>query len=149
MKVALSALEGGRLGIASLSVGLAQEAIDLTVSYTKQRHQFGKRISQFQNTQFVLAELQAHVNAARLMTYHAAWAIDHGQPAAHHASMAKLFASDVVNDVARKCLQLFGGYGYIKEYPIERIYRDAKITEIFEGTSEMQKLVIARHMGVQ
>jgi len=149
LKIALSTLDAGRLGIAALSVGLAQEAIDITVKYTSERMQFGKRISQFQNTQFVLAELQTQVNAARLLTYNAAWAMDAGQPATQLASMAKLYASDVVNNCARKCLQLFGGYGYIKEYPIERIYRDAKITEIFEGTSEIQKTVIARSMGVR
>lgn len=149
LKIALSTLDSGRLGIASLAVGMAQEAINLTTQYTKERTQFGKRISQFQNTQFVLAELQTHVSAARLLTYNAAWALDNGEPAGQLCSMAKLYASDVLNDAARKCLQLFGGYGYIKEYPIERIYRDAKITEIFEGTSEIQKTVISRAMGIR
>ncbi len=148
MKVALATLDAGRIGIAAVSVGMAQEAIDLTVQYTRERTQFGKRISQFQNTQFKLAELQTQVAAARLLTYHAAWALDNGEPATQLASMAKLLASDVVNVAARQCLQLFGGYGYTREYPIERIYRDAKITEIFEGTSEIQKLVISRTMGV-
>ena len=148
MKVALSTLDAGRIGIAALSVGRAQEAIDLAAKYTKERTQFGKRISQFQNTQFKLAELQTQVTAARLLVYNAAWALDHGEPATQLASMAKYYASDVVNVAARQCLQFFGGYGYIKEYPIERIYRDAKITEIFEGTSEIQKLVISRSMGI-
>ena len=149
LKIALSTLDAGRVGIAALAVGMAQEAIDLAVEYTKVRTQFGKRISQFQNTQFKLAEMQTQVEAARLLTYKAAWCLDNGIPASQAASMAKLFASDAANVCARGCLQLFGGYGYIKEYPIERIYRDAKITEIFEGTSEIQKTVISKHMGVR
>ena len=147
--IAMSTLDAGRLGIAAVCVGMAQEAIDLTIKYTRERMQFGKRISQFQNTQFVLAELQTKVNAGRLLTYQAAWALDHGEPASHLASMAKLFTSDVVNVAARACLQLFGGYGYINEYPIEHIFRDAKVTEIFEGTSEIQKIIISKWMGVR
>ncbi|MCC8061123.1 MAG: acyl-CoA dehydrogenase family protein [Clostridiales bacterium] len=147
--IAMSTLDAGRIGIAAVCTGMAQEAIDLAVKYTKERVQFGKRISQFQNTQFVLADLQTKVNAGRLMTYQAACALDNNEPANHLASMAKLFTSDVVNVAARACLQLFGGYGYISEYPIERIYRDAKVTEIFEGTSEIQKTVISKWMGVR
>jgi len=147
--LAMSTLDGGRLGIAAVCTGMAQYAIDETVKYTKARVQFGNRISQFQNTQFKLAELQTAVNAARLLTYDCAVALDHKEPAGYKASMAKYFASFTLNNVVRECLQLHGGYGYSKEYPIEKLYRDAKITEIYEGTSEIQKKVIAKWMGVK
>ena len=147
-KVAMKTLDGGRIGIASQAVGIAQGAIDITVHYVKERKQFGKRISEFQNTQFELADMQTKVDAARLLTYRAAYHKDAGENYTSLAAMAKLFASEVSSDVTRRCLQLHGGYGYSREYAIERMMRDAKITEIYEGTSEVQKMVIASNMKV-
>jgi butyryl-CoA dehydrogenase len=147
-KIAMISLDGGRIGMAAQAVGIAQGAIDETMSYVKTREQFGKRISQFQNTQFELADMQAKVDAARLLVHRAAWAKDAGKPFSHMAAMAKLFASETASDVTRRCLQLYGGYGYTRDYPIERMMRDAKITEIYEGTSEVMKMVIAAWMGV-
>lgn len=146
---AMSTLDAGRLGISAVCVGMAQDAVDQTVKYTKERMQFGKRISQFQNTQFKLAEYQTKVEAARLMVYNCASMMDNGQRVSHLSSMAKYYASDVLNEVVRGCLQLHGGYGYSKEFVIEKLYRDAKLTEIFEGTSEIQKKIIAKWMGVK
>lgn len=147
--VAMSTLDAGRLGISALCVGMAQDAIDQTVKYTRERIQFGKRISQFQNTQFKLAEYQTKTEAVRLMVYNCASMMDSGRPASHLSSMAKYYAADVLNEVVRGCLQLHGGYGYSKEFAIEKLYRDAKLTEIFEGTSEVQKKIIAKWMGVK
>jgi len=146
--VAMRTLDGGRIGIAAQALGIAQGAIDITVSYVKERIQFSKRISQFQNTQFELADMQTTVDAARLLTYRAAFLKDNGEKYSSQAAMAKLFASEAASDITRRCLQLHGGYGYTREYPIERMMRDAKITEIYEGTSEVQKMVIASHMKV-
>ncbi|MCL2169696.1 MAG: acyl-CoA dehydrogenase [Defluviitaleaceae bacterium] len=146
--IAMQTLDGGRVGIAAQALGIAQGAIDTTVNYVKERKQFGKRISQFQNTQFELADMQTKVDAARLLTYRAANLKDKKQKYSQEAAMAKLYASEVASDVTRRCLQLHGGYGYIREYPIERMMRDAKITEIYEGTSEVQKMVIAAAMKV-
>ena len=148
-RIAMKTLDGGRIGIAAQALGIAQGAIDVTVNYVKERKQFNKRISQFQNTQFELADMQTTVDAARLLTYRAAYFKDQGQNYSSHAAMAKLFASEAASDVTRRCLQLHGGYGYIREYSIERMMRDAKITEIYEGTSEVQKMVIAANMGVK
>ena len=148
-KVAMSTLDGGRIGIAAQALGIAQGAIDETVKYTQDRTQFGRRISQFQNTQFELADMQTKVDAARLLVYRAACLKDDGAPYSKEAAMAKLFAADVASDVTRRCVQLFGGYGYTRDYPIERMMRDAKITEIYEGTSEVQKMVISAAMGVK
>jgi butyryl-CoA dehydrogenase len=148
-QLALSGLDCGRIGIATQAVGIAQGAIDETIAYVKTRVQFGKRLSQMQNTQFVLAGLQTKVDAARLMVWRAASLRDNGQPFGKEAAMAKLFASETANEVTRACLQLFGGYGYTRAYPIERMMRDAKITEIYEGTSEAQKIVISRAIGVK
>jgi len=147
-KIAMKTLDGGRIGIAAQALGIAQGAIDLTVAYVKERKQFGKRLSQFQNTQFELAEMQTAVDAARLLTYRAAWLKDQKKPYANEAAMAKLFASKTASDVTSRALQLHGGYGYTREYAIERMMRDAKITEIYEGTSEVQKMVIAGAMKV-
>jgi len=146
--IAMQTLDGGRIGIAAQALGIAQGAIDTTVAYVKERKQFGKRISAFQNTQFELADMQTKVDAARLLTYRAAYLKDSKKPHGKEAAMAKLYASEVASDVTRRCLQLHGGYGYIREYPIERMMRDAKITEIYEGTSEVQKMVIAAAMKV-
>ena len=148
-KYAMMTLDGGRIGIAAQAVGIAQGAIDETVEYVKTRKQFGQPLSAFQNTQFELAQMQANTDAARLLVYRAACAKDAHEPYSHLAAMAKLVASQNANDVARRCLQLFGGYGYTREYPIERMMRDAKITEIYEGTSEVQKMVISSWMGVR
>lgn len=148
-KVAMTTLDGGRIGIAAQAVGIAQGCIDQTIPYITQRIQFGKRISQFQNTQFEMANMQTHVDAARMLTYRAAQAKQDGEKYSHLAAMAKLFAADTASDVTRRCLQLIGGYGYTREYPFERMMRDAKITEIYEGTSEVQRMVISGWMGVK
>lgn len=142
-KIAMTTLDGGRIGIGAQALGIAQAAIDECVKYTKERVQFGKRISQFQNTQFQLADMQAKVDAARLLVYRAAQAKQDHEPYGHLAAMGKLYASEAASDVTRRCLQLFGGYGYTRDYPIERMMRDAKITEIYEGTSEVQMMVIS------
>ena len=148
-KIAMMTLDGGRIGIGAQALGIAQAAIDECVKYTKERIQFGKRISQFQNTQFQLAEMQAHVDGARLLIYRAAQAKQDHEPYSHLAAMGKLVASETASDVTRRCLQLVGGYGYTREYPFERFMRDAKITEIYEGTSEVQRMVISAWMGVK
>ena len=148
-KIAMTTLDGGRIGIGAQALGIAQAAIDDTVKYTKERIQFGKRISQFQNTQFQLADMQAKVDAARLLIYRAAQAKQDHEPYSHLAAMGKLYASEAASDVTRRCLQLVGGYGYTREYPFERYMRDAKITEIYEGTSEVQRMVISGWMGVK
>lgn len=148
-KVAMMTLDGGRIGIGAQALGIAQGCIDQTVKYTQERIQFGKRISQFQNTQFQLADMQTKVDAARLLIYRAAQAKQDGEPYSHLAAMGKLFASETASDVTRRCVQLVGGYGYSREYPFERMMRDAKITEIYEGTSEVQRMVISGWMGVK
>ena len=142
-KVAMTTLDGGRIGIAAQAIGIAQASIDECVKYTQERIQFGRRISQFQNTQFQLADMQAHVDAARLLVYRAAQAKQDHEPHSHLAAMAKLVAAETASDVTRRTLQLTGGYGYTREYPFERMMRDAKITEIYEGTSEVQRMVIS------
>ena len=147
-KVAMMTLDGGRIGVAAQALGIAQGAIDETVKYVKERVQFGRRISQFQNTQFKLADLQTSVDAARYLVYAAACTEDAGENYSKAAAEAKLFAAETASEVTRECLQLFGGYGYTRDYPIERMMRDAKITEIYEGTSEVQRMVIAGNMGV-
>lgn len=148
-KIAMTTLDGGRIGIGAQALGIAQGAIDECVKYVTERTQFGKRISQFQNTQFELAAMQTEVDAARLLIYRAAQAKQDHEPYSHLAAMGKLKASEVASDVTRRCLQLVGGYGYTREYPFERFMRDAKITEIYEGTSEVQKMVISSWMGVR
>ena len=148
-KVAMTTLDGGRIGIAAQALGIAQGAIDECMKYVKERVQFGKPIWAFQNTQFQLADMQTKVDAARLLIYRAAQAKQDGEPYGHMAAMAKLFASETASDVTRRALQLIGGYGYTREYPFERMMRDAKITEIYEGTSEVQKMVIAGWLGAQ
>ena len=148
-KIAMMTLDGGRIGIGAQALGIAQGCIDQTVKYTQERIQFGKRISQFQNTQFQLADMQTKVDAARLLIYRAAQAKQDGEPYSHLAAMGKLFASETASDVTRRCVQLVGGYGYTREYPFERYMRDAKITEIYEGTSEVQRMVISGWMGVK
>ena len=148
-KYAMMTLDGGRIGIAAQALGIAEGAIEETVKYVQERTQFGRRISQFQNTQFELAKMQANTEAAKLLVYQAACAKDNHEKYTHLAAMAKLVAANNASDVTRRCLQLFGGYGYTKDYPIERMVRDAKITEIYEGTSEVQMMVISGWMGVK
>lgn len=145
--IAMHTLDGGRIGIASQALGLAEGALERTIEYVKERKQFGRSIGQFQNTQFQLADMQAKVDAARLLVYRAAQAKQDGEPHSHLAAMAKLVASETASDVARRCVQLVGGNGYSREYPFERHMRDAKITEIYEGTSEVQRMVIAGWLG--
>jgi butyryl-CoA dehydrogenase len=147
--LAMKTLDGGRIGIAAQALGIAEGAIEETISYTSERSQFGKRISQFQNTQFELAELHARTEAAKWLVYAAAMKKQNHEPYSAEAAMAKLIAAETASDVTRRCLQLFGGYGYTREYPMERMMRDAKITEIYEGTSEVQKMVIAGAIGVK
>lgn len=141
-KIAMGALASGRIGIGAQAVGIAQGALDEAVKYVKERKQFGKTISKFQNTQFQVAELQTKIDAARLMVWRAAAAKDSHEDYATYAAMCKLFASDVANQVTREAVQMLGGYGYSREYPVERMHRDAKITEIYEGTSEAMKMII-------
>ena len=142
-KVAMSTLDGGRIGIASQALGIAQGALDVTIEYMKARKQFGKALSKFQALQFVVADLETQMQAARLLVYRAADMKDKHLPYGPAAAMAKLFAAETAMHVTTKCVQLHGGYGYTKDYPVERMMRDAKITEIYEGTSEVQRMVIA------
>ncbi|MDD4510331.1 MAG: acyl-CoA dehydrogenase family protein [Oscillospiraceae bacterium] len=145
-KIGMGALAGGRIGIGAQAVGIAQGAINETVKYVKERKQFGKTISKFQNTQFKLAEMQVKTDAARLMVWRAAVGKDNGEAYAPMAAACKLFASEVANEVTRLAVQLFGGYGYSREYPVEKLMRDAKITEIYEGTSEAMKMIVGGGM---
>lgn len=147
--IAMGALDCGRIGIAAQAVGIAQGALNEAIAYGKERKQFGKTINSFQNTQFKIAELQAKIDAVRLMTWRAALAEDNHEPFGPLAAMAKLLASDVANEVTRACVQFMGGYGYCREYPVERMMRDAKITEIYEGTSEVMKMVISGSMKLK
>ena len=146
--IAMKTLDGGRIGIASQALGLAEGAIEETIKYTKERVQFGRRISQFQNTQFQLADMYAKTEAAKWLVYSAAMKKQNHEPYSMDAAMAKLVAAETASDVTRRCVQLFGGYGYTREYPVERMMRDAKITEIYEGTSEVQRMVISANLGV-
>ncbi|NLA85958.1 MAG: acyl-CoA dehydrogenase, partial [Clostridiales bacterium] len=142
-KIAMTTLDGGRIGIAAQALGIAEGAIDECVEYVTQRVQFGQTLSKFQNTQFELADMKTKVEAARLLIYRAAQAKQDHEPYSHLAAQAKLFAAEAASDVTRRTLQLIGGYGYTRDYPFERFMRDAKITEIYEGTSEVQKMVIS------
>ncbi|MBQ1630472.1 MAG: acyl-CoA dehydrogenase [Firmicutes bacterium] len=144
-KIALSTLDGGRIGIASQALGIAQGAFDVTVEYMNARKQFGKKLSQFQALQFEMADLKTRIEAARLLIYRAANLKDKHLPYSEAAAMAKLYAAETAMAVTTKCVQYHGGYGYTKDYPVERMMRDAKITEIYEGTSEAQRLVISAH----
>ena len=149
-KVAMGTLDGGRVGVAAQALGIGEGAIDEAIAYTKERMQFKKRLSQFQNTQFQMADMKTRADAAQLLVYRAAKAKDVGDPnCGFYSSMAKLFAAEMASDVTRRAVQLFGGYGYTREYPVERMMRDAKITEIYEGTSEVQRMVISSHLGVK
>ena len=146
MRIALSTLDGGRIGIAAQAVGIAQAALDTAVAYAKERHTFGKPIGGHQAIQQKLADMQTSVEAARALTWRAARLKEALRPHAVEGAQAKLFASRAAREVTGEAIQILGGYGYTKEFPVERFYRDAKITEIYEGTSEIQRLVIARHI---
>jgi alkylation response protein AidB-like acyl-CoA dehydrogenase len=145
-KFAMNTLEGGRIGIASQALGIAAGAYELSVKYAKERQTFGKPIAQHQIIQFKLADMATEIEAARLLCLKAAWLKDHGQPYAEAASMAKVFASEVAMKTTIEAVQIHGGYGYVKEYHVERLMRDAKITQIYEGTSEIQRIVISREI---
>lgn len=138
-KIAMSTLNGGRIGVAAQAIGLAQGALDEAIKYIKEREVNGKKVSQFQNTQFLIADLQTRIDAARLLVYKAADMKDRGEEYGYLASMSKFLASEIAMKTTEKAVQLFGGNGYLKKYPVERMMRDAKVTEIYEGTSEVQK----------
>ncbi len=142
----MKTLDAGRIGIGALSLGLAQGAFDVALQYTNEREQFGKKVFDFQQVQFRLSEMATDLEAGRLLTYRAAWLKDHGQPFSKEAAMAKLFCSELCMRATTQAVQLLGGAGYTSDYPVERMMRDAKICEIGEGTSEVQKLVIGRHL---
>ena len=146
--IAMATLDGGRIGIAAQSLGIAEGALAEAINYTKGRVQFGKPISKFQNTQFTLADMELGCEAGRLLTYQAAVAKGEGKRYTKQAAMAKLFTSEHAMKTTTKVVQMFGGYGYTKDYPVERMMRDAKITEIYEGTSEVQRIVISANMGL-
>jgi len=143
---ALSVLDGGRISIAALGIGMAQGAFEAALKYSKQRKQFGRAISDFQAIQFKLADMAAEIDAARLLTERAAWMRDQGMKTTAQSSIAKLYAGEVAVRVANECVQIHGGYGYIKDYPAEKFYRDVKLCTIGEGTSEIQRMVIAREL---
>jgi alkylation response protein AidB-like acyl-CoA dehydrogenase len=142
----MKTLDAGRIGIGALSLGIAEGAYEQAVRYAAERHQFGKPIADFQGVQFMLADMATEIEAAKHLVYYAAWLKEHGKPFSKEASMAKLFASEVAMRTTTRAVQIHGGYGYTKEYPVERMMRDAKICEIGEGTSEIQRMVIARHI---
>jgi alkylation response protein AidB-like acyl-CoA dehydrogenase len=142
--IAMATLDGGRIGIAAQALGIAQAAYDFAREYALERHQFGKRIADFQAIQWKLADMATEIDAARLMIYRAAWLKQQGRPHTEEGAKAKLYASEMARRQTAEAIQILGGYGYTKEFPVERYYRDAKITEIYEGTSEIQRLVIAR-----
>jgi len=144
--IALNSLDGSRIGIAAQSVGLAERALQEAVHYAKQREAFGRKISEFQAIQFMIADISTLTEAARLLTYRAADLKDRGKPFTKEAAMAKLFASEAANKIVYQALQIHGGYGYSKEFFIEQLYRDARVLSIYEGTSEIQRLVISRHL---
>ena len=145
-RIAMSALDGGRLGIAAQALGIAAAAYEASVAYARERKSFGVPIGQHQMVQWMLADMAVGLEAARVLTWRAAWLKDEGRPFGAEASMAKLFAAEAAMKITTDAIQVHGGYGFIKEYPVERHFRDAKITQIYEGTSQIQKLVIARHL---
>ena len=144
--IAMATLDGGRIGIAAQALGIAEGALEETIAYVKERKQFGRPIAKFQNTQFQIADMATKVEAARYLVYRAAIAKDTKKRFSVEAAMAKLYAAEVAMEVTTKAVQLFGGYGYTREYPVERMMRDAKITEIYEGTSEVQRMVISSNV---
>jgi alkylation response protein AidB-like acyl-CoA dehydrogenase len=146
MRIALSALDSGRLGVAACSTGLAQAALDVAVGYAAERHQFGRPIGEFQGLAFLLADMGAAVESARATYLHAARLRDAGRPFSRQASVAKLVATDAAMRVTTDAVQVLGGYGYTQDFPVERYMREAKVTQIFEGTNQIQRLVIARDL---
>jgi short/branched chain acyl-CoA dehydrogenase len=144
----LEILDGGRISVAAMGVGLAQGAYDLAVAHAKEREQFGKPIAQFQAVQFALADMAVEIEAGRALTYKAAWLKDQEREFAKEAAMAKLYTGELSHRAANAALQIHGGYGFMDESPISRLYRDQKILEIGEGTNEVQRMVIARHLGL-
>ncbi|MFO7736958.1 MAG: acyl-CoA dehydrogenase family protein, partial [Desulfatiglandaceae bacterium] len=144
--IAMASLDGGRIGIASQSVGVAQACLDASVSYAKERIQFNQSISRFQGIRWMIADMATQIEAARLLTFNAAAMKDRGENFTGAASMAKVFASEMANKVAYQAIQIHGGYGYIKDFPVERYYRDVRVFTIYEGTSEIQRKVIANHI---
>jgi alkylation response protein AidB-like acyl-CoA dehydrogenase len=145
-KIAMTALDSGRIGIASQAVGIARACLNEAIGYARERKQFGRAIGSFQAIQWMIADMAAGIEAAHLLTLSAADDKDHGVSFTKTASMAKLFASEIANKAAYQALQIHGGYGYMKEFKVERLYRDARATSIYEGTSEIQRLVIAREL---
>jgi alkylation response protein AidB-like acyl-CoA dehydrogenase len=143
---AMRVLDGGRVSIAALALGMAQGAYEAALKYSKQRHQFGRPISDFQAIQWKLADMAMEIEAARLLTWRAAWMKDHNMKTTLESSYAKLYAAEVAVRTANECVQIHGGYGFIKDYPAEKFYRDVKLCTIGEGTSEIQRLVIARQL---
>jgi alkylation response protein AidB-like acyl-CoA dehydrogenase len=144
--IAMKSLDGGRIGIAAQAVGIAAGAYELAAAYARERKSFGVPIAQHQMVQWMIADMATAIEAARLLTQRAAWLRDRGEPYGPAAAMAKLFAAETAMKVTTDAIQVHGGYGFIKEYQVERYFRDAKITQIYEGTSQIQKLVIARHL---
>jgi hypothetical protein len=147
LKIALSGLEGGRIGIASQSVGMARAAFDAALAYSKERTSFGQPIFQHQAVQFKLADMATQIEAARQLIWHAAALKDAGRPCLKEAAMAKLYASEMAERVCSAAIQVFGGYGYVSDFPVERIYRDVRVCQIYEGTSEVQKILIGRALA--
>lgn len=145
-RIAMETLDGGRLGIAAQAVGIARGCLEEALSYAKLRRQFGQPIANFQAIQWMLADMATEVDAARLLTYRAGWLREQGRKVTREAAMAKLFASEAANRIAYRAVQIFGGYGFIKEFAVERFYRDARVTTLYEGTSEIQRLIISRHL---
>jgi alkylation response protein AidB-like acyl-CoA dehydrogenase len=145
-KVAIETLNEGRIGIGAQMIGLAQGALDHTIRYTKERKQFGRPLADFQGVQFQLARMAIDIEAARLLVYNAARLRDQGQPFLHEAAICKVFSSEVAERVASQAINLYGGYGFVRDYPVEKLYRDAKIGQIYEGTSNMQLMTIAKHL---
>ena len=145
-KIALGALNGGRIGIASQAVGLARSALEKATAYAKERNQFGRPIAEFGSIRNKIADMATDIDAARLLVLNAAYRKDNGLAYVKESAMAKLFASKIANKAAKECVQIHGGYGYLQEYGVERLMRDAKITEIYEGTSEIQRLVIGKEL---
>lgn len=146
LKLALSALDGGRVNVGAIAVGVAQAALDVACAYAREREQFGKTIGIFQGIQFMLADMAMKIEAARLLVYEAAYKMDQGVPASKYASMAKCFATDMAMEVTTNAVQVLGGAGYVRDYPVERYMRDIKVSQIFEGTNQIQRVVIARHL---
>jgi hypothetical protein len=146
---AMEGLDAGRLGIAAQAVGIARRALEHSIAYCAERRQFGKPIREFQGVQFKLADMATRIAAARALALDAAACKDRGERVTESAAMAKLFASETAMWVTTQAVQLFGGYGYMRDYPVEKLFRDAKVTEIYEGTSEIQRLIIARGLGAR